>query len=413
MMCSFRYHNPFMLLLLAVVTGSAVSASAADNRQERLDYLSFAQGAIPVAIEGSGSALRVGMEHALQAIDGNGGGYSLTPKPGAAETSISFVYKLPALTTFAEFAIPNVLETPSPWQTFIRGVEISGSDVGAEGSYRVLGRATLQVHSKKGETTTIPVIGSQAVRWVRVTLEGGLDVQRDKTFFEFSEIIGYGSQEVVPMSKAFSGKWKGRGVKLELKQEDARVTGCYDGVGDLSGTVSGAMLRAMGQTRDSGISSTFVLAVGKQGEIVGVRSTNGAPFKLYAGESSPGLTTECSERSVELLGCGSVIHGINFDFDSATIRPESSEVLDALAQGLKASKESTVTVIGHTSSEGSDAYNEKLSQRRAESVVAAVIARGIKAERISAEGRGEKQPIAENKTEAGRSLNRRVEISCH
>jgi OmpA-OmpF porin, OOP family len=71
-----------------------------------------------------------------------------------------------------------------------------------------------------------------------------------------------------------------------------------------------------------------------------------------------------------------------------------------------------MTVVGHTSSEGSDAYNQELSQRRAESVAAALAARGIDAVSLSAKGAGENQPIADNTTEAGRSLNRRVEIVC-
>jgi len=155
-----------------------------------------------------------------------------------------------------------------------------------------------------------------------------------------------------------------------------------------------------------------VLALGESGNLVGVSSTNGAPFRLYSGEPSPGLKLACSSKSVEPLGCGSIIHGIQFDFDSASIRPESEKLLDTLAQGLNTTGEAAITVIGHTSSEGSDAYNEGLSQRRAEAVVRAVIARGVAPERFSAEGRGEKQPIADNATEAGRSLNRRVEIAC-
>ena len=197
-----------------------------------------------------------------------------------------------------------------------------------------------------------------------------------------------------------------------LKQEGALVTGCYDGEGDLRGDISGNLLHATGKNRKNGIPSAFVLAVGDKGEITGVRSTNGAPFRLYHGDAAPGLVAECAEPKVPPLGCGSILHGIHFDFGLSTIRPESDKLLDALASGLKTSTAAVITVVGHTSSEGSDAYNDKLSQRRAEAVVAAIIARGIDAVRISAEGRGEKQPIADNATEAGRSLNRRVEILC-
>lgn len=403
--------NSCRLLVLAAIAVLAAPI-AADDPPPRVDYLTLAQGVVPVALEGDAAALGVGLDQALLAIDGGDGGYSVTPKPGNAQTRIVFIYQLPAATTFTEFSIPNVLETPSPSQTFVKDVEIAGSSSGPEGPFRVLASTTLETHPAKGQATSIPLVVEEPVRWVRLSLAGGIDIQRDKTFLEFSEIIGYGTQEPVPLSDAFHGKWKGRGVLLELKQEGARVSGCYDGVGDLSGTVSGNILRATGQTRTGNIPSSFVLAVEEQGAIIGVRSANGAPFRLYAGDAAPGIDTECSGRAVQPLGCGSIIHGINFDFDSAAIRPESDPLLDALAIGLKNSTSSSITVAGHTSSEGADAYNEQLSRRRAEAVVGAVVQRGIEVGRIAATGHGEQQPIADNATDTGRSLNRRVEIVC-
>jgi outer membrane protein OmpA-like peptidoglycan-associated protein len=402
----------FILLVSCVAVLTHLPVAMAEEAR-RVDLLSFARGVIPVGIESGPKELRIGMSQALQAIDGNSHGFALTLKPGGMDTEIAFVYEMPALTTFEAFAIPNVLETPSPSQTFVKTVNVAGSDTGRDGPFKQLVSMTLVTHPKKGDTTVVSSINEMPVRWVRVTLRGGINVEREKTFFEFSEIIGYGVQELVPSSRAFSGKWKGRGSKLELKQDGVGVSGCYDGVGDLNGTVSGNLLHATGTTRKNGILSTFVLLIGSNDEIIGVRSTNGAPFKLYSGDPAPALRTECSERSAAPIGCGSVIHGIHFDFDSATIRPESNEHLDALYDGLRSSTSTAVTVIGHTSSEGSDEHNEKLSKRRAEAVAAAVIARGVKAERVSAQGRGEKQPIADNVSETGRSLNRRVEIECH
>jgi OOP family OmpA-OmpF porin len=399
-------------LLLAVLAASTDPAVAADERAQRVDYLSLARGVVPVALEGAAKALRVGMEQALLAIDGNDGGFSLTPKPGGADTRIVFVYKLPAPTSFEQFAIPNILETPSPSQTFVRKVEIAGSDSGAGGPFRTLASATLTTHSAPGQRTTLAAVADMPVRWIRLSLEGGIDVQRDKTFFEFSEIAGYGHQQPVPMSTTFSGQWKGPGVVLELHQDGAQVTGCYDRDGHLTGTVSGNLLRATGQSRPAGIKSVFLLALGEQDEITGVRSTNGAPFRLYSGSVAPGLRTECSRQAAPPLGCGAVIHGIEFDFDSATIRPQSDPLLDVLSDGLKSSTAAQITVVGHTSSEGSDAYNDDLSYRRAQAVATAAAARGVDPARITARGRGERQPIADNSTEAGRSLNRRVEVVC-
>lgn len=403
----------FTHLLCALFVVAPYLPAAVAEEAQRVDLLNLAQGAVPVGIDGAAKELGIGMDEALRAIDGDSGGFVLTPKPGGRDTTIVFIYELPALTTFEAFAVPNIQETPSPSQTFVRAIAIAGSEAGRDGPFEDLASTTLTTHPKKGETTIFPATVRKAVRWVRVTMGGGISIAREKTFFEFSELIGYGNQEQVPLSSAFSGKWKGRGAKLELKQDGVRVSGCYDGEGDLNGTASGNLLHATGKSRKSGIPSAFVLSVGSNSEIIGVRSTNGAPFRLYNGDAAPALRTECSEQAVAPIGCGSVIHGIHFDFDSATIRPESGAYLDALYDGLKSSKAAAIKVIGHTSSEGSDVYNEKLSQRRAEAVTAVLLVRGIDSKRVSAQGHGEKLPIADNASEAGRSLNRRVEIECH
>lgn len=397
------------LATAVVVLASVVSANEDPHAN---DYLNFANGALPVRVGGMAAELKVEIDEALMAIDGDDGGFVVTPKPGTADTEVWFVYRLPSATTFSGFAIPNVGETPSPSQTFFREVEIAGGVEGPDGPFERLAAATLTTHAQKGQVTRFPAAVAKPVTWVKLTLRGGIKVERDKTFFEFSEIVGEGSREPVPMLESFTGKWKGRGVLVELKQDSANVSGCYDGTGDLSGTVSGNLLRATGTHRTSGVPSSFVLSVTDEGAIIGVRSTNRAPFKLYTGAADAKLVTECSELATRPPGCGAILHGIRFDYDSAVIRPDSASVLDALFAGLKDAPESTITIVGHTSTEGSDAYNRDLSQRRAAAVVAALAERGIDAPRLSAHGAGESQPIADNGTEAGRSLNRRVEVVC-
>jgi len=99
-----------------------------------------------------------------------------------------------------------------------------------------------------------------------------------------------------------------------------------------------------------------------------------------------------------------------FDFDKAVIKPEGKSKLDDLAAKVKAINLEVVIAIGHTDSIGSDAYNQKLSVRRAESVKAYLVSKGVEPNRIYTEGKGEKQPVASNKTADGRQKNRRVEI---
>ena len=99
-----------------------------------------------------------------------------------------------------------------------------------------------------------------------------------------------------------------------------------------------------------------------------------------------------------------------FDFDKSVIKPEGKSKLDDLANKVKGINLEVVIAIGHADSIGSDAYNERLSVRRAESVKAYLVSKGIQANRVYTEGKGEKQPVADNKTREGRSKNRRVEI---
>ena len=99
-----------------------------------------------------------------------------------------------------------------------------------------------------------------------------------------------------------------------------------------------------------------------------------------------------------------------FDFDKSVLKPEGKAKLDDLAGKIQAIALEVVIAIGHTDSIGSDAYNQKLSVRRAESVKAYLVSRGVEPNRIYTEGKGEKQPVASNKTKEGRQKNRRVEI---
>jgi OmpA-OmpF porin, OOP family len=99
-----------------------------------------------------------------------------------------------------------------------------------------------------------------------------------------------------------------------------------------------------------------------------------------------------------------------FDFDKAVIKPEGKSKLDDISNKAKGVNLEVVIAIGHADSVGSDAYNQRLSVRRAESVKAYLVSKGIEANRVYTEGKGEKQPVADNKTADGRAKNRRVEI---
>jgi outer membrane protein OmpA-like peptidoglycan-associated protein len=105
-----------------------------------------------------------------------------------------------------------------------------------------------------------------------------------------------------------------------------------------------------------------------------------------------------------------VPNDVSFGVNSAAIRPELRSVLDPFANSLQNDANARIEIIGHTDSTGSDSLNNPLSEDRAHSVRDYLAARGVASARIQTAGRGEREPLAENTTEAGRARNRRVEI---
>jgi OOP family OmpA-OmpF porin len=99
-----------------------------------------------------------------------------------------------------------------------------------------------------------------------------------------------------------------------------------------------------------------------------------------------------------------------FDFDKAIVKPEGRKLLDQVVGRAQAVNLETIIAIGHTDSIGSDAYNQALSVRRAEAVKAYLVTKGVAANRITASGKGKSQPVADNRTAAGREKNRRVDV---
>ena len=99
-----------------------------------------------------------------------------------------------------------------------------------------------------------------------------------------------------------------------------------------------------------------------------------------------------------------------FDFDKAVLKPEGKAKLDDLTSKIQGINLEVIIAVGHTDSVGTDTYNQRLSVRRAEAVKAYLVSKGIERNRVYTEGKGEKQPVADNRTAEGRAKNRRVEI---
>lgn len=114
---------------------------------------------------------------------------------------------------------------------------------------------------------------------------------------------------------------------------------------------------------------------------------------------------------VDPTGCPvSVTLHLHFAFNSSVIPVSDYPEVEKLARVMKENPPAKAIVVGHTDWTGSDEYNQKLSERRSQALKDKLIANGIAADRISASGKGEKEPVATNTTREGRAQNRRIEV---
>lgn len=131
----------------------------------------------------------------------------------------------------------------------------------------------------------------------------------------------------------------------------------------------------------------------------------GCPLPQYPASVKPVEAAPVSEV-ITLSDAGNVL----FAFDKSDLTPAARSQLDGLMAKLQNADVVSIKVVGHTDSKGSDAYNQALSERRASSVAAYLLSQGLAPNKLTSEGKGESQPVADNETEEGRAKNRRVEL---
>lgn len=131
-------------------------------------------------------------------------------------------------------------------------------------------------------------------------------------------------------------------------------------------------------------------------------------------EYNPICPVPVAGQPITLEGCAVgdtiVLQGVTFEFDKARLTPNAKIILDRVAGALEKRPDIKVEIGGHTDFKGSDSYNLSLSDRRSKSVMDYLVSKGIDAGRMTARGYGETMPVADNNTEEGRELNRRVEL---
>ncbi len=147
----------------------------------------------------------------------------------------------------------------------------------------------------------------------------------------------------------------------------------------------------------------------------GIGAVAGAGIGAYMDAQERKLREQTAGSGVDVIRDGDNLvlrmpSGITFGYDSATVQPQFQPTLNEVSSVLAQYPKTYVDVLGHTDSDGADAYNQGLSERRAQSVASYLSTRGVQSARIATRGYGETQPIASNMTEEGKAANRRVEI---
>ena len=187
------------------------------------------------------------------------------------------------------------------------------------------------------------------------------------------------------------------------------LTGCATATPEQKGAGTGALIGAVaGQVlgRDSK-SSAIGAGLGALGGYIWSKNMEDKKRAMESATAGTGtVVTQTADNQLKL----SIPNDISFATGRHDIQPRLMPILDQFAQGLNQQASMEVKIVGHTDNTGNDAINNPLSVNRAQSGRDYLVARGVRVHRIAIDGRGSREPIADNATEAGRARNRRIDI---
>ena len=300
-------------------------------------------------------------------------------------------------------------------------VEISGSK---DGPYTVIATPTLEkVKDHQRFVLKTPATG----RYLRMTV---LNNWGDPQYIEIMNVLAYGKVVLRRPLPDNSGVFNSSCCNLfHMQQQGSTVNGCYEYKYGLieNGGFEGRVLRFNWSEADD-------KGVRQSGPAMLIFADDGQSFTGYwwwpqdAGKSPSGrwdgkrVSKEIGSCPHWKPGVGNVVvdqlksegrarlYGILFDTDSDHLKDESKPTLDSLVAAAKTQPAWSFGIEGHTDNVGGDAHNQTLSEKRALSVKAYLVAAGVDATRLTTQGFGAGKPVASNDTELGRSQNRRVEV---
>jgi outer membrane protein OmpA-like peptidoglycan-associated protein len=391
---------------------------------ERVDLLDLANGAVVLS---KSSEYGGAQWSALALVDG-------TPNVGwCSNDKAVFPHEI-----LFELARPSSIESivfdqTQAQESGYHGISAKDVEVWASNTSPRDGFAkALQVQLPQGGKQEFKLPAPVAARWLKFVIRTNWG---NENYTELMELEAYGQPVAGQVAQApLSGTYDTNYGPITLNQKGTLVTGCYyDGDGTFNGTTDGRVIQVEWRQNGGRKFGTAMMVLSAQGDFInGFWYENGNLAGSWFGNrpregeksqcktAAPAVTTtgtapapvpEPNPIATNIAQTGkAIIYGVLFDTASDKIRPESSPTLEEVLGLLQSQPALHLEISGHTDSVGNDAYNQDLSQRRAQSVVAWLTAKGIAAARLTAAGYGKTQPVADNATPQGRSLNRRVEL---
>ena len=189
--------------------------------------------------------------------------------------------------------------------------------------------------------------------------------------------------------------------------ETQRDTGMGAAIGAVAGGLIGAATAGGNKGKSAATGAAIGAALGAGGGYLWSQNMQKQRAEMEQATAGTGIgISQTTDNQLKV----DIPADVSFDVGRYAIKPNMRPVLDRLASTLNQHPVTTVTIIGHTDSTGSDAVNDPLSVNRAASTRDYLVQRGVSAQRIAVDGRGSRQPVADNTTAAGHAMNRRVEI---
>jgi len=397
---------------------TADTESQSQVKVER-DLLSFAEGTImPVTFDGLLVTAPILM------IDGS----EIHNWVGSPDVKAqSFIFEMPDKATLNTLVFDNDTSGMGGVNAGVKDFTIEVSDTSSAAGFQEIISGSLKM-GENGQRFAI----TKAIpgRWVRANFK----TNHGGETFSLAEIRGFGDVPNSTLATNVSGTYDILNGSYHIKQEGTTIVGCFEpnSIYANPATFSGGLEGNIGKINytetlpegGAGEQTSFLMVFARDGKrfFTGKVDDVGGLSEYGEAKRTSDATGSCKNFHVakttvkdhmgsELKKDGRVtLYGINFDFNSDTIRPESKGVLDQVVAMLKENVDLKITIEGHTDNIGGEKFNQSLSDKRATAVKTYLVTAGIAVARLQSTGKGMSSPIASNDSDIGRSQNRRVEL---